>query len=278
MSNPHLALVFGLAGNCLSFLVYLAPLPTFYRITKKKSTEGFHSIPYSVALFSAMLLLYYALLKTNAFMLITINAIGIAIESIYLFIFLIFAPTAVKIQTIKLLALFNFGAYGLIIFCTSIFFKGAIRITVVGWICAVFSVSVFAAPLSVIRLVIKTKSPEFLPFSLSFSLTLCAVMWFFYGLYIRDYYIALPNTLGFAFGVLQMGLYIFYKRRSRNEILPETTRPGEEMMNTTSVRDQRRETNDLNQADHDLDVNHDNHHDTTAAVDIADQGGDERNV
>ncbi|KAA8549205.1 hypothetical protein F0562_000889 [Nyssa sinensis] len=76
ISASHLASVFGILGNILSFLVFLAPLPTFYKIYKRKSTEGFQSIPYAVALFSAMLTFYYAFLKTNAMLLITINSTG----------------------------------------------------------------------------------------------------------------------------------------------------------------------------------------------------------
>ncbi|KAK4482212.1 hypothetical protein RD792_009354 [Penstemon davidsonii] len=60
-----------------------------------------------------------------------------------------------------------------------------------------------------------------MPFSLSFSLTFCAVMWFFYGLLIKDYFIAAPNVLGFAFGIIQMILYIVYKNRAQIS-LPET--------------------------------------------------------
>ncbi|XP_043710567.1 bidirectional sugar transporter SWEET14-like [Telopea speciosissima] len=214
-----LAFAFGLLGNIVSFMVYLAPLPTFYRVYKKKSTEAFQSIPYVVAHFSAMLWLYYAFLKPNEYMLITINSIGCTTEAIYIVIYLIYATKEAKIFTVKLLLLFNVGMFGSILTFTIIFAHGSLRIAIVGWICAGFSVSVFAAPLSVMRLVIRTKSVEFMPFSLSFFLTLCAVMWFFYGLLVKDFYIALPNVLGFTFGIVQMILYMIYKDTKKGLVL-----------------------------------------------------------
>ncbi|KAK3004150.1 hypothetical protein RJ639_019046, partial [Escallonia herrerae] len=224
ISIAHLAFAFGILGNIVSFLVYLAPLPTFYRIYKKKSTEGFQSIPYAVALFSSMLLLYYGFLKPNGLMLITINSIGSVMETIYLIFFLTFATKEAKEYTTKVVILFNIGAYGGIVFSTFAFVSGHPRLTLVGWICAVFSVCVFAAPLSImvhkLRQVIRTKSVEFMPFSLSFFLTLCAIIWFFYGFLIKDYYIAMPNILGFAFGIAQMLLYSIYKS-NKNQVLPE---------------------------------------------------------
>lgn len=45
-----------------------------------------------------MLWLYYALLKTDAFLLITINAIGCVIEIIYIIIFIIYANQQAKVQ------------------------------------------------------------------------------------------------------------------------------------------------------------------------------------
>ncbi|XP_022759712.1 bidirectional sugar transporter SWEET9-like [Durio zibethinus] len=233
MANIHdhvFSVLFGLLGNILSFLVYLAPLPTFYTIFKKKSTEGFQSIPYSAALFSAMLYLYYAFLKKHdAFMLITINSIGCSVESIYLFFYMIYATKSARIYTTKLLIFFNIGALGLIILVTFIFSKGSSRVSIVGWICAVFSVCVFAAPLSIIRSVIRTKSVEYMPFSLSFFLTLCAVTWFLYGFSLRDYYIATPNILGFSFGITQMILYLLYRGGRKEVIFPEN-KPKELML------------------------------------------------
>lgn len=125
-----------LAGNIISFMVYLAPLwvhicyfffpslrqfpsyhlhsifgleydwacfislhhsPTFYRVYRIRSTEGFQSVPYVVALFSAMLWIYYAIVKTDATLLITINSFGCFIETIYTAIYLIYAPRSMRV-------------------------------------------------------------------------------------------------------------------------------------------------------------------------------------
>ncbi|KAK1553556.1 hypothetical protein Q3G72_000379 [Acer saccharum] len=212
--SPHqLAFIF---GNIVSFLVFLSPLPTFYMIYKKKSSEGYQSIPYVAALCSSILFLYYGFLK-SVFLIISINSIGCAIESAYLIFYLIYAPPKEKKFTVKLILLLNVGAIGLVMFITNCLIKGPKRMTAVGWICVAYNIATFAAPLSIVRRVIKTKSVEFMPFSLSLSLTLCATSWFFYGLFVKDYFIATPNVLGFVFGIAQMILYFIYKNKKGNE-------------------------------------------------------------
>ncbi|MED6136477.1 Bidirectional sugar transporter sweet14 [Stylosanthes scabra] len=212
MTRESWAFVFGLIGNVISFAVFLSPIPTFYQIYKKKTSEGFQSLPYVVALFSAMLWIYYALVKKDAaLLLITINTFGIVVETAYLAIFLFYAPKKARFSTIKLLLLLNVFGFGAMLLATMYLSKGAKRLAIIGWICLVFNISVFAAPLFIMRKVIKTRSVEYMPFTLSFFLTINAVMWFFYGLLLKDYYIALPNTLGFLFGIIQMVLYLMYR-------------------------------------------------------------------
>ncbi|KAK9673275.1 hypothetical protein RND81_12G157200 [Saponaria officinalis] len=206
-----LASIFGILGNVVAVGVFLSPVPTFYRIYKRKSSEGYKSLPYAVALFSAMMLLYYGSLKPNGILLITINSFGCFIEVIYLTIFVVYSPKEKKKTTLKVLLLFNLGAFSLVLLLTSLLTKGSKRIDVVGWINAAINICVFAAPLSVMRQVIRTKSVEFVPISLTLALNLNATMWFFYGFFNKDYYIAGPNILGFLLGMAQIILYIIYK-------------------------------------------------------------------
>ncbi|KAA3463703.1 bidirectional sugar transporter SWEET15 [Gossypium australe] len=232
MADHHsLAVVF---GNIISVLVFLAPVPTFCRIYKKKSTESFQSLPYQVALFSCMLWLYYALIKKGAFLLITINAFGCVVETIYISMFLAYASKNSRMSAMKLFISMNLGLFSFILIFTHFLLKSSIRIQVLGWICVAISVSVFAAPLNIMARVIRTKSVEFMPFTLSFFLTLSAVMWFAYGLFIKDLCVALPNVLGFILGMLQMLLYAIY-RHSEKVNIEEKKLPAEQMKSINVV-------------------------------------------
>ncbi|XP_010556111.1 PREDICTED: bidirectional sugar transporter SWEET15-like [Tarenaya hassleriana] len=220
MINQHLlAVTFGILGNAISFLVFLAPVPTFYRIYKKKSTESFRSLPYQVSLFSCMLWLYYALLKQNAFLLITINSFGCVVETFYIAMFIAYAAKDKRISAMKLFMAMNVTFFSLILIVTHFLVKNSShQIVILGWICVAISVSVFAAPLSVVARVIRTKSVEFMPFTLSFFLTISAVMWFAYGLFLHDICIAIPNVLGFALGMVQMILYGIYRNSEKSNL------------------------------------------------------------
>ncbi|RCV44828.1 hypothetical protein SEVIR_9G409400v4 [Setaria viridis] len=210
----------GILGNILSFLVTLAPVPTFYRVYKKKSTESFQSVPYVVALLSAMLWLYYALLSMDV-LLLSINAIACVVESVYLAIYLVYAPRNAMVFTAKLLCIMNMGLFGAMVAFLQFFVEGRRRVSIAGGVGAAFALAVFVAPLAIIRQVIRTKSVEFMPVWLSFFLTISAVVWFFYGLLMKDFFVAMPNVLGLLFGLAQMALYFVYRNPKKNGAVSE---------------------------------------------------------
>ena len=81
---------------------YIISRPTFYQIYKKKTSEGFQSIPYVVSLFSAMLWIYYALLKKDAMLLITINTFCCFIQTFYTVTYFYYGPKKEKVNPRKL--------------------------------------------------------------------------------------------------------------------------------------------------------------------------------
>ncbi|XP_047964197.1 bidirectional sugar transporter N3-like isoform X2 [Salvia hispanica] len=200
-------------GNVVSILLFLAPVPTFRKIYEAKSTMGFDPLPYATALMSSMLWLYYAMLTPDAVLIITINLFGSILETAYLIVFNIYANKKARAQAAKILGAMM-GLLFLIFAVTFFVFEGHTRAKVVGWVCVALSICVFASPLIIIAKVVKTRSVEYMPFLLSFFLTLNAVMWFGYGLCKKDYYVALPNVGGFCLSMIQMLVYLIYRNKT----------------------------------------------------------------
>ncbi|KAG2540782.1 hypothetical protein PVAP13_9NG573100 [Panicum virgatum] len=161
-----------------------------------------------------MLWLYYALLSMDV--LLSINAIACVVESVYLAIYLVYAPKDAMVFNMKLLCIMNMGLFGAMVAFLQFYVEGQRRVSIAAGIGVAFALAVFVAPLAIIRQVIRTKSVEFMPFWLSFFLTISAVAWFFYGLLLKDLFVAMPNVLGLLFGLAQMWLYFVYRNPKKN--------------------------------------------------------------
>lgn len=70
----------------------------------------------------------------------------------------------------------------------------------------------YAAPLSTISTIIRTKNSASIHFGTMAMNTTNAFFWCIYSLAIQDYYILIPNGLGFMFGLIQVVLYQCYPR------------------------------------------------------------------
>ncbi|KAK1377149.1 hypothetical protein POM88_033342 [Heracleum sosnowskyi] len=122
-----------------------------------------------------MLWIYYVLLKSNAFLLITINSVDCVIQTIYIVIFLCYAPKNTKLQTIKLLVGMNVIGFRMIIGFTQF-----AEISNPHKKCKVHAIS--------------------LAFVSHFKYCYVVLL----RPLLKDINIAVPNVLGFTFGIIQM--------------------------------------------------------------------------
>ncbi|KAL1823665.1 hypothetical protein DCAR_0311659 [Daucus carota subsp. sativus] len=203
--------VFGIFGDFTGLFLFLAPMITFKRIIQNKGTEQFSGIPYVMTLLNCLLSAWYGLpfVSPNNILVTVVNGVGTVIESIYVITFLIFSSKKEKIKILGLIAamLAIFGSVALV---SVLALHHQKRKVFCGFAAAIFSVIMYASPLSVIRLVMKTRSVEYMPFFLSLCSFLCGTSWFVYGLLGKDPFVAVPNGFGCALGIVQLILYAVY--------------------------------------------------------------------
>lgn len=148
-------------------------------------------------------------ISPNNILVATINGAGGAIELIYVLIFFFYAPNKQKgkILAMFVLVLLAFAASAVI---SVLAFHGKNRTLFCGTAATIFSVVMYASPLSIIRLVIKTKSVEYMPFFLSFAVVVSCTNWFIYAMLGMDPFIGISTGVGLALGIVQLILYFIY--------------------------------------------------------------------
>lgn len=202
--------VTGVLGNIMSGQLYLSPIPTFWRILKRRSTEEFESLPYICKLLNAYFWIYYGLIEPDSLLVATVNMFGAVVEIIFLIIFLLFAPSRMKARTAILVAILDVGFPAAAVLLTQFMLHGEMRIAVAGLLCVVFSMIAYASPLSAMKTVVTTKSVEYMPFLLSFIFFLNGGVWTSYAFLAKDLFVGIPNGTGFLLGAAQLILYAMY--------------------------------------------------------------------
>ncbi|KAF8030825.1 hypothetical protein BT93_D0118 [Corymbia citriodora subsp. variegata] len=155
----------GILGNAVGLSLYLAPMTTFKRIIKNRSTEQFSGVPYMVTLLSCSLYTWYGLpfVSSDNLLLLIISIMGVVIELTYVLIFITYAPKKKRAKItgfcgLALILILTFALVSLFIL------HGKTRKLFCGITLDIFSTITYASPLSIMTLVIKTKSVEFMPF------------------------------------------------------------------------------------------------------------------
>ncbi|CAN6444496.1 unnamed protein product [Victoria cruziana] len=231
VSLPIVRSVIGIIGNAISFGLFLSPAPTFYKIIKNGAVEDFSAVPYLATMLNCLLWVTYGLpmVHPHSLLVITINGTGIVVESIYLTLYLIYATSQQRVKAIMIL-LGELAFWAVVLYITlGVFQTYERRSTFVGTLCIIFCTFMYAAPLSIMKLVITTKSVEYMPFTLSFVSFLNGVCWTIYSLLPLDVNILIPNGLGTLLAAAQLVLYACYCKSTPSRSTRSAKTQGIEM-------------------------------------------------
>ncbi|KAK4729381.1 hypothetical protein R3W88_022369 [Solanum pinnatisectum] len=221
IDREHAHVAFGLFGSINAFILLLSPLPTFIHMWKKKSVEKFSPFPYIVAFLNCGLWLLYGLpwiQQEGSLFIMTINGIGLAIDMVYLMLFMLYSKKEkrMKIFFIILSEIVFIGSLAILVITLVHCHKK--RSTIVGTICMVGNILMYASPLTIMKLVIKTESVEYMPFYLSFFSFLCSISWTAYAIVRVDFYLLTANVMGAMLGLAQLMLYATYYKYTGRQI------------------------------------------------------------
>ncbi|KAL8140766.1 hypothetical protein V2J09_006787 [Rumex salicifolius] len=203
MDREQIRFIIGILGNVIAISLFLSPVPTSIDIIKKKSTQEYNPNPYLAAVLSCGMWVFYGMpfVHPDSILVITINSAGVTLELVY-----------VRKMTMILIA--ELVIFVVVIVCTLKFVHGTdTRTIVVGSVSVACNIIMYAAPLTIMRAVIQTKSVKFMPLPLSLC-TLCnGTIWVTYALVKFDPWILTPNALGVVSGLVQVFLYAMYYKK-----------------------------------------------------------------
>lgn len=212
--------VIGIIGNVISFGMFASPVPTFYRIVKNKATEGFKPDPYLATVLNCLLWVFYGMpfVHPDALLVLTINAIGLVIELIYLAIFFTYSNTKGRKKVVYWLA-GEFLFFAVVVLIALLVFHGTKKRSLfVGVLCDIFNIIMYASPLTIMKKVIKTKSVKYMPFYLSLANFLNGSIWTAFALIKFDIFVLVSNGLGMISCAMQLILYaIYYKSTPKDD-------------------------------------------------------------
>ncbi|PAV87844.1 hypothetical protein WR25_06079 isoform B [Diploscapter pachys] len=151
--------------------------------------------------------LQYGFLKWD-YVMITVNVVSVSLFMGYCIFFLVLAS---KKRTFAI----HFGLVLISISAMLFWCNISPNIDHLGFICMMFNIINFGAPLAGLGVVLRSKNTSSLPLPMCIANLLVSSQWFLYGNCIKDPYIMAPNGVGMMLAVLQLSLFIVYPMKEQ---------------------------------------------------------------
>lgn len=182
--------------------------------------EQYSPVPYLATFVNCALWVLYGLpvVHPHSILVITINGAGFFIELVYLVLFVLHSDKNRKIKVLLFMLAEVFLVSILAILVLTLAHSTKLRSAIVGSICMVGNVMMYASPLAVMKLVITTKSVEYMPFFPSLFSFLNGASWTAYALIRFDPFIAASNGAGAVLGLTQLLLYATFYKSTKKQL------------------------------------------------------------
>jgi solute carrier family 50 protein (sugar transporter) len=226
----NLAPVASILGCC-------SPYPTVRRIQREGRVGNLPLLPYTIMIINSLLYLAYGLLLREI-RIWSGNAVGLLLGMYYFRSYRPFVPTERVLGVGKSSPLpgtlqQHVQAIGVAVGFISMSILLASRESAaqfIGTVAMVVCVSLYASPLSVIRVVLETKNSRCIPLPFTVAMTINCFLWTVFGLWqANDANIYIPSGLGLIFSLAQVGLKLYFEGSIFHDFLKKGTVSGKEL-------------------------------------------------
>ena len=208
--------IFGWVGTGISTFFYIAPVIPFIKLIKGEiSYKESPGILLICSFMNCILWGDYGLLL-DRFLIYFANGIGGVITLIWIVIFIIHYVE----KRFAMALLYNLILIIAIVGIAMLFFF-IVPYEVTGKIAMVFNVLMYASPGEKMITVCKTGNYKLIPIWSTLGGTACSACWMIYGIYLVDWNQIIPNCLGVIFSIIQIIVFLFYKKKNGNEVKEE---------------------------------------------------------
>lgn len=212
--------ILGYVGMVGALAMFASPLPTIRRILIEKTVSDFSEVPYILSTCNCALWVSYTIITPGRVMPLITNALGLIAELVYCLIFILYSEGEVHrrittriggvslfLTTVVIFAYVVLPALNIAGFLSN---GDSAATDFLGILSSTFNTLMYGSPLSVMFLVIKTKSVEFMPLPLTVMTSVCCITWGLYAFYVGDIFIGIPNYAGIVLCLFQYILYATY--------------------------------------------------------------------
>jgi solute carrier family 50 protein (sugar transporter) len=206
--------VFPSLGVLLSNALYAAPLPAVLKAARHGQLGGFNPMPLALMLTNTIGFLAYGLEKPDHYV-IASNFGGVFISIWYLAKVLPLMRDEPQLGQLQHL-LVGCGVFlALELSWVRVALEAPQRAGAIGGFSTCVCICMFAAPLSTLSEVVRTRSSASLYAPLTLAQVGNCTLWSVYGVAIGDVWVSVPNVIGLLLGLIQATLIALFPARAR---------------------------------------------------------------